>query len=76
MLQGFSFVTSDVTKKLQILQDHLDNRDKGNGNTTLQKMMDYEQAEGIIKKDPKYNGARNLLRLVRAAGVCVGFLSL
>jgi hypothetical protein len=41
--QGFGFVTSDITTKLAILEGHLKNRDKANGNTTLQKMMDYEK---------------------------------
>eukprot|EP00123_Amoebidium_parasiticum_P015308 comp22889_c0_seq1/m.36178 comp22889_c0_seq1/g.36178 ORF comp22889_c0_seq1/g.36178 comp22889_c0_seq1/m.36178 type:complete len:213 (-) comp22889_c0_seq1:26-664(-) len=64
---GFGFVISDVVEKLDILQEHLTKRDGPKGNTTLQKMILWEKANGEFKKDPKRNGARTLLRLNRAA---------
>eukprot|EP01134_Creolimax_fragrantissima_P008337 CFRG8337T1 len=64
---GFSFVTSDVSKKLDLLESLRVKRDAPNGNHTLQGMMQWEQENDMFKKDVKYNGARSLLRLNRAS---------
>jgi len=65
----FSFVTSDVRSKLAILQHHLAS-DVGAQYVTVEKMIEYEAANGIAteaeeaSKQP--SGARTLLRLHRA----------
>ncbi|XP_063902226.1 ceramide-1-phosphate transfer protein-like [Zophobas morio] len=69
---GFTFVTSDITAKLKLIEKCNHERDAPNGNDTLQSMVTYEKQNGLLKNDKK-NGSRNLLRLNRALQF-IGFL--
>jgi len=60
---AFSFVSSDVTKKVSILRKLRE--DSPEGYETVAKMLSYEKENNLIKKNPN-NGARTLLRLHRA----------
>ena len=60
----FKFVKDDVVQKLGILQQFVD-RDTNGRFETIQKAIDYETANNLIKTNPE-NFARTLLRLHRA----------
>jgi len=65
----FSFVTSDVHNKIANLRHHLAS-DVGEHYTTVEKMIEYEVANGIIVESnissEEQSGSRTLLRLHRA----------
>lgn len=62
----FKFVKDDVVQKLVILQEFVDNDKSDTKNfETIQKAIDYETANNLIKTNPN-NFARTLLRLHRA----------
>ena len=64
----FSFVTSDVHEKIGILQHHLAS-DVGAHYTTVERMIEYEVANGITTSGisrGQPSGSRTLLRLHRA----------
>ena len=65
----FSFVTSDVHSKLDVLQHHLAS-DAGENYATVEKMIEYEVASGMATRletsGEHPSGSRTLLRLHRA----------
>jgi len=62
----FKFVKDDVVQKLTILQEFVDKDDNNQPNfDTIQKAIDYETENNLIKKNPE-NFTRTLLRLHRA----------
>jgi len=62
----FSFVSSDLKQKIDILID-LKNKDNQNY-TTLKSMIEYERENRLLEKTDFVNGARTLLRLHRGLG--------
>lgn len=63
----FSFVTSDVHSKINILQYYLASEEAGDHYRTVEEMIQYEVANGIAGVDGEQpSGSRTLLRLHRA----------
>lgn len=65
----FSFVSSDLKQKIDILID-LKNKDNQNY-TTLKSMIEYERENKLLDKTDFVNGARTLLRLHRGLGTAL-----
>lgn len=63
----FSFVSSDLKQKIDILTE-LRNKDDRNY-TTLKSMIEYERENKLLEKSDFVNGARTLLRLHRGLGI-------
>lgn len=63
----FSFVSSDLKQKIDILTD-LRNKDTQNY-TTVKSMIEYERENKLLEKADFVNGARTLLRLHRGLGI-------
>lgn len=63
----FSFVSSDVKSKVEILEEF---RKKENAENfiTCKTMITYEKNEGLFKKKDYVSGSRTLLRLHRGLG--------
>lgn len=63
----FSFVSSDLKQKIDILTE-LKNKDTQNY-TTIKSMIEYERENKLLEKADFVNGARTLLRLHRGLGI-------
>ncbi|KAI4492330.1 hypothetical protein M0802_009840 [Mischocyttarus mexicanus] len=68
----FSFVSSDLKQKIDILVD-LSNKNDQNY-VTIKSMIDYEKENKLIEKADNVNGARTLLRLHRGLDFIREFL--
>lgn len=62
----FSFVSSDLKQKIDILTE-LKSKDNQNY-TTIKTMIEYERENKLLEKADFVNGARTLLRLHRGLG--------
>lgn len=62
----FSFVSSDLKQKIEILQGLME-KDQENY-VTVKKMIEYEKENNLLRKNDFVNGARTLLRLHRGLG--------
>jgi len=62
----FSFVSSDLKQKIDILTE-LKNKDTQNY-MTIKSMIEYEKENKLLEKADFVNGARTLLRLHRGLG--------
>ena len=62
----FSFVSSDLKQKIDVL-DELLKKDEENYNT-IKSMIEYEKDNKLLHKTDYANGARTLLRLHRGLG--------
>ncbi|XP_015794773.1 ceramide-1-phosphate transfer protein [Tetranychus urticae] len=62
----FSFVTSDVESKINILECYRNDQNCGADYKTLQSMIEYEAKNNLLKSEDRPSGARTLLRLHRA----------
>ncbi|XP_013060780.2 ceramide-1-phosphate transfer protein-like isoform X1 [Biomphalaria glabrata] len=69
----FSFVTSDVEEKINILRDYRKS-DVAEKYKTIQSLLEYEVEQGTAKNTKKPSGARTLLRLHRALEFIAAFL--
>lgn len=65
----FSFVSSDLKQKIDILTD-LKNKNSQNY-TTIKSMIEYEKENKLLEKAEFVNGARTLLRLHRGLGTVI-----
>lgn len=63
----FSFVSSDLKQKMDILTE-LTNKDDQNYKT-IKSMIEYEKENKLLEKSDFVNGARTLLRLHRGLGI-------
>ncbi|XP_003426637.1 ceramide-1-phosphate transfer protein [Nasonia vitripennis] len=68
----FSFVSSDLKQKIEILQGLID-KDQENY-VTVKKMIEYEKENNLLRKSDFVNGARTLLRLHRGLDFISEFL--
>ncbi|CAD1473025.1 unnamed protein product [Heterotrigona itama] len=68
----FSFVSSDLKEKIQILNDLISKDDQNY--TTIKSMIQYEKESKILDKGDYTNGARTLLRLHRGLDFIREFL--
>ncbi|XP_011161159.1 ceramide-1-phosphate transfer protein [Solenopsis invicta] len=68
----FSFVSSDLKQKIDILND-LKNKNTQNY-TTVKSMIEYERENKLLEKSDFVNGARTLLRLHRGLDFIKEFL--
>lgn len=62
----FSFVSSDLKQKIDILNNLLNNDDQQY--ITVKSMIEYEKENKLLEKSDCVNGARTLLRLHRGLG--------
>lgn len=62
----FSFVSSDLKQKIDVLTNLL-NKDHQQY-TTVKSMIEYEKENKLLEKSDYVNGARTLLRLHRGLG--------
>lgn len=70
----FSFVSSDLKQKIDILTNLL-NKDNQQY-TTVKSMIEYEKENELLEKSDFVNGARTLLRLHRGLGRIIVFVDL
>lgn len=63
----FSFVSSDLKQKIDILDDLLNKNDRNY--VTIKTMIEYEKENKLLEKADYVNGARTLLRLHRGLGI-------
>lgn len=66
----FSFVSSDVGSKIDILQDFRKKDGNSENFKTIKSMMDYEKNADLLKDTNYVSGCRTLLRLHRGLGKC------
>lgn len=73
----FSFVSSDVKSKIEILQQFRNGSEKENF-VTLKQMIQYEVDGNLLKKSNYISGSRTFLRLHRGLGTydCYAVISL
>lgn len=68
----FSFVSSDLKQKIDVLTELLD-KDKDNYKT-VKTMINHEKENKLLEKSDFVNGARTLLRLHRGLGMLLNNL--
>ncbi|XP_015191808.1 PREDICTED: ceramide-1-phosphate transfer protein [Polistes dominula] len=68
----FSFVSSDLKQKIDILVDLLNKNDQNY--VTIKSMLEHEKENKLIEKSDNVNGARTLLRLHRGLDFIREFL--
>lgn len=61
----FSFVSSDLKQKIDVLNDLVI---KNDNYQSIKSMIDYEKENKLLEKSDYTNGARTLLRLHRGLG--------
>ncbi|KAG8035659.1 hypothetical protein G9C98_001087 [Cotesia typhae] len=61
----FSFVSSDLKQKIDVLNDLVN---KNDNYQSIKSMIDYEKENKLLEKSDYTNGARTLLRLHRGLG--------
>ena len=67
----FSFVSSDLKQKIDILTE-LKNKDAQNY-MTVKSMIEHERENKLLEKADFVNGARTLLRLHRGLGIIIRY---
>ncbi|XP_053212565.1 ceramide-1-phosphate transfer protein-like [Panonychus citri] len=70
----FSFVTSDVESKINILETYRNDPKCNDDYVTLQSMMEYEAKHNLLRSEERPSGARTLLRLHRALAFISKFI--
>ncbi|XP_014208407.1 ceramide-1-phosphate transfer protein-like [Copidosoma floridanum] len=68
----FSFVSSDLKQKIEILQVRV--AEDSENYVTMKKMIEYEKASKLLERNGFVNGARTLLRLHRGLDFILEFL--
>lgn len=62
----FSFVSSDVVNKIEILDQYRNDAESGEYYKSFQSMIKYEQENNLLRDKKRPSGARTALRLHRA----------
>ena len=70
----FSFVASDVTSKIEILEKYRSDTEVGQHYQTFQSMIKYEHENNLLKDKRRPSGARTALRLHRALKFFADFM--
>lgn len=65
----FGFVSSDLKSKVDILENLLNDTNKGDNFLTFKSMIEYEKNNDLLDKEEYVSGSRTLLRLHRGLGI-------
>lgn len=62
----FGFVNREIRSKLKIVEEFLDKNNVGRHYTTLERMIEFEVTEGLVRQSKPPSGCRTVLRLHRS----------